>query len=62
LVDIKVAIAQTIIFFSQLHYWNGYENYYDGGYCVRGGITEIREATKCEKYSLMRLEIETNTL
>ena len=49
-------------FFSQLHYWNGYENYYDGGCCVRGGITEIREATKCEKYSLMRLEIEINTL
>ena len=50
-------------FFSQLHYWNGYENYFDGGSsCIRSGITEIREATKCEKYSLIRLEIETDTL
>jgi len=29
-------------FFSQIDYWNGHENYYDYGYCARGGITEIR--------------------
>ncbi len=46
------------IFFSHLHYWNGYENYHSGGYCVRNGIIEIREATQSEKFNLFRFEVE----
>lgn len=51
-------------FFTQIHYWNGHENFYgfQEPYCVKGGITEIREATPCEKQTLCRFEIEKNAL
>lgn len=45
-------------FFSHLHYWNGYERYKSGGWCVKTGIEEIREATQAEKYNLFRNELE----
>ena len=44
-------------FFSHLHYWNGYEKYYSGGYCVKSGIEVIREATQSEKHNLFRNEV-----
>lgn len=46
-------------FFTQLHYWNGHETFYDFSqrpYCVKDGITGIREATPCEKRTLRRFE------
>ena len=49
-------------FYSHLHYWNGYERYYGGGYCVHSGIEEIREATDAEKHTLIRFEIGEKTL
>lgn len=45
-------------FFSHVHYWNGYEQYKGEGYCVKHGITEIREATKAEQYTLFRFEVK----
>ena len=45
-------------FFSHLHYWNGYEDYHNGGYCTKTGIEEIREATQSEKFNLFRFEVE----
>ena len=54
----KVSTVTEHHFFAYLHYWNGYESYYTGGYCIRSGIEEIREATQSEKHNLFRHEIE----
>ncbi len=54
----KESTTTDHLFFSHLHYWNGYENYHTGGYCVKLGIEQIREATQVEKHSLFRHEIE----
>lgn len=45
-------------FFSHLHYWNGYENYYSKGHCVKDGIESIREASPAEKHNLFRHEVK----
>lgn len=53
----------NITFYNNLHYWNGYENFrMNKPYCVKSGIKEIREATKPEKYNLIRFEIENNCI
>lgn len=51
----------NIIFFDHLHYWNGYESFKQGGYCVTSGLT-IREASQAEKMNLVRFEIENNCI
>ena len=46
-------------FYDLLHYWNGYETFkHNNEYCVKSGIENIRRATKAEKHSLIRFEIE----
>jgi len=45
-------------FFSHLHYWNGFEKYLSGGYCVQAGIENIRDASGSEKHNLFRFEVE----
>ena len=54
----KNSECTTHHFFSHLHYWNGYENYHGGGYCVKSGIEQMREATQAEKHNLFRHELE----
>ena len=50
-------------FYDLLHYWNGYETFRSGSqYCVKSGIEELREATKPEKHTLLRFEIENNCI
>lgn len=51
-----------LLWFSQLHYWNGFETYRADQHSVTSGITEIREATKPEKHNLFRHETDNNTL
>lgn len=52
-----------INYYDALHYWNGFENFYqNNGYCVHSGIEEIRPATKPEKHLLIRFEIEHNCI
>jgi len=47
------------IFYDLLHYWNGFESFIKSlDYCVITGITEMRQATKPEKHTLIRFEIE----
>lgn len=58
----KEVTATDIKFFSYLHYWNGYENFYVGGYCVQSGIEELRRATQAEKMALVRFEIERDCI
>lgn len=47
-------------FYSHLHYWNQFEKFHSGGYCIKGGITEIRQATCPEKHHLFMEEIEND--
>ncbi len=50
-------------FYDLLHYWNGYENFrFNNQYCVKSGIENLREATKAEKHTLIRFEIENNCI
>lgn len=50
-------------FYDLIHYWNGYETFrYNKEYCIKSGITEIREASQAEKMSLVRFEIENNCI
>lgn len=49
-------------FYDHLHYWSGYENYRRGGYCVKAGIINIREASDSEKHNLLRHSIENKTI
>lgn len=46
------------LFFTHLQYWCGHENYFSGGYCVKNGIEEIRQATDAERHTLFRHEVE----
>lgn len=51
------------IFYDLLHYWNGFESFRQNNpYCVYSGIDEIREASKAEKMSLIRFELENNCI
>lgn len=52
----------NLIFFDHLHYWNGSESFYNGGYSVKSGITELRRATKPEIHTIVRHEIDNNCL
>ena len=46
-------------YYDALHYWNGFQTFYKNkGYGVHSGITEIRAASKCEKHTLCKFEIE----
>ena len=54
----KESTVTDHMFFSHMHYWNGFEWYFTGGYCVRSGIKEIREASQAEKHNLFRHEVE----
>jgi len=50
-------------FYDLLHYWNGYETFRkDNQFCVTSGIEQLREATKPEKHTLVRFEIENNCI
>lgn len=50
--------------FDYLHYWQGYENFHSGEnqYCVKSGVKLIREATVCEKQTLVRYEIANDCI
>ena len=50
--------GENYLFYAHLHYWNGYETYRANGHCQKSGITEIREASKSEKYNLFNHEVE----
>lgn len=56
--------ACNILLYSYLHYWQGFETFYKVGnnYCCKNGIVSIREATTCEKHTLIRKEIENNCI
>ncbi len=43
-------------FFSELHYWKIYETFKLDVYCVKAGIVNIADASKCEKFNLIRHE------
>lgn len=46
-------------FYDLLHYWNGSETFRrNKEYCVKSGIKNLRRATKAEKHSLIRYELE----
>ena len=46
-------------FYDLLHYWNGHESFKQNNeYCVKSGIENLRRATKAEKHSLIRYELE----
>jgi len=50
-------------FYDLLHYWNGYETFRKGKqFCCKSGIEQLREATKPEKHTLVRFEIENNCI
>jgi len=51
-------------FYDYLHQWAGFENFHHGDslYCVKSGISEIREATQTEKQALLRKSIEHNSI
>ena len=49
-------------FFAHLHYWNGFESFHPGGYCVKHGIELIRRATPAEMHNLLRFEIAKETI
>jgi hypothetical protein len=46
------------LFYSHLHYWNGFETYRVNGHCQNLNITEIREASKSKKHNLFSHEVE----
>ena len=46
-------------FYDLLHYWNGYETFKQNNeFCVKSSIENLRKATKAEKHSLIRYELE----
>ena len=46
-------------FYDLIHYWNGFETFRSNNqYCVLSGIENLRRATKAEKHSLIKFEIE----
>lgn len=47
-------------FQSGIHYWNGYETEKTADYCVKTGISQIREASKPEKHRLFQHEVSKN--
>lgn len=49
-------------FHSMIHFWNGRAQYNKTEYCVKSGITQIREASQQEKLELCRLDIEHNNI
>jgi hypothetical protein len=50
-------------FESYLHYWAGSESFKGNEpYCVKHGIEDIRRATPAEKHSLLKFEIEHETI
>lgn len=50
-------------FYDILHYWNGYETFRAGKqHCVKYGIDLIRRATKPEKHTLVKFEIENDLI
>lgn len=61
----KSSDACNYNFYDHLDYWNGFETFHKregSNYCVKGGITEIREATLPEKHTLIRFELENNCI
>ncbi len=52
-----------IIMQDVVHYWNGFETFREGKQpCIKSGLNEIRRATKPEKHTLIRFQIEKNTI
>ena len=55
--------ACNYYWFDLVHYWNGFETFRSNhGYSVKHGVSEIRRATKPEKHTLIRFEIENETI
>ena len=56
--------ACNYYFNSYLHNWSGYETFHGSAcnYCVKSGLQEVRRATHPEIQSLIRKEIEHNTI
>lgn len=51
------------IFYDLIHYWNGYETFRKSEQrCVKSGIDDVRPASKSEKHSLIRFEIENDCI
>lgn len=50
------------LFNAYLHYWAGHENFHSDSYCVKSGIEEIRRASPSEKHTLLRFEIDNETI
>jgi hypothetical protein len=51
--------AVNYYFESIIHYWNGFETFKPGkNYCVKNGIELMRPASKPEKHTLVKFEIE----
>lgn len=46
-----------------VHYWNGFETFRCGSQpCIKSGLVSIRRATKPEKHTLIRFQIEHETI